>query len=317
MKKNENESRYTIMPTGKEINTMVKIVNTNLTMTSVSGVYETNATKGIFCDEVQYELMSVATNLLSKRMPLSAHRLLLYMGTKARKTPNDKSSAKITVTEYAKLLGLNPDDLATRNEVQKELKELSELLRYLNIHWKGAKRKGVLDTCVVSAYEYKNGVFEIYFSQKYIDYIKKMPLTHIHNGMFQLQLKDSVSYAIAYKLCIHASISKNIKTGTNHILSLGALHDALPIMSIEEVNATDQSWKAKIKKPISTALDRLVECGILNNYHFERSDHTPIDIDTIKSYAIWQECYLVFELSDQEQIKTLRAKRTNKNGAVE
>lgn len=164
------------------------------------------------------------------------------------------------------------------------------------------------------------------------EYIVMYPSEAFYNAMYpirtyrELTLADlslpannPTAYYVMDKLRERWGMDANRTQGTNNRISVKNLLQVTQLPTYEKCRQQDASWKAKMQKPLETALNFLKDNGNIITWEYKQSGGKPISEDLldkqgrIKGYFVWIDTLVFFQLPEDEELKKATEERIQKN----
>lgn len=230
---------------------------------------------------------------------ISTHKLLCaamirftevnHTGSKERRINTRLIS--ITLREYAEMLGMQPT-VTTLKNLRKSVSRDLALLGSAQLSWTETIRgetashsnAHIAESCGI-----RRGVIEVTLSEQFADWLIGRPLMQYPGALLGLDERSAVAYRLGYKLALQRSNSNNIKMGTARVIKVGTLLRCLGLAGIDDLRSKKQSYIYRLAKPLTAALDQLVQYGVVETYRFRSTG-------VVQSYAEWLEQSIDFEL---------------------
>jgi transposase len=183
----------------------------------------------------------------------------------------------VTLDEYMFLMGM-PDTSASRVRARQTAEEDLETLFSIRLDWlENGKERGRFSTRLCTAKGINNSVIVFSFAPQMASYLSNAYVMRFPVRLLRVDERDSVSYYLGKKLSLHYSISHNVESGTNDIISVACLleycEDVIP--SYETVMSSNRHTKSRIVEPFIRGMGVLKSMGIIS-WRFCKEKKLPV-----------------------------------------
>ena len=335
-------SDYFTVYSGKIFETLAGLNSNNILIsTKDQTVLEKNDVQMIFEKLDETGLTGVNANKL----------LMVAAGQFTRDIPYNRKgnqlivSTRVTIplNEYLRCLKYDIDEreTSTPEEAEKERKRVKNLVKScqkrvaddlkalgaVKLTWhdtvKG-KEQDFYETRLIQSWGIRNGYISVNLSTDLAEYLVQCPMIYYPTALLGVDPRAVNAYNIGLKLAKRASMDSNIRRGTANRLKIENL---LKVTNIDIDNILENDirhWERRIKDVFETALDKLVDVGLLSDWRYtlaKGEELTDSDAYNITDYETFRDLYLQFELADapdhterlqrkDEAIRKARKKRT-------
>lgn len=152
---------------------------------------------------------------------------------------------------------------------------------------------------------YRGGVYEMEYSNDFLEYCSTTTPAAFHHAMYQIQGKyNPFSWGLGQKLRQHFEINRGKKNANR--LSVKKLKEAVPdIPTYEDVMAGDKHVNKRIIEPFERDMDKLQELGIVKSWEYCNLRGRKLTKDQLdgQGYKEWEKLYITFELDLPSQEK--------------
>lgn len=269
--------------------------------------------KQIVTDDKRVEITLFGSGL--QKIPTSVSKLLIRAITELAKKNHtgrnaklpeaeDKCKVEIPIAEFAKQrFSEHKKEKDLIDNARKSFKKESEILYHINIRVIGEKNYEN-NMRILSQYGTdKRGNITMTFTPEMAQYLIRQVPTYYPVALYATDDRCPNAYSLGVAICNYANMDSNIIRRKNNRLAVKTLlsHTALPKYG-EGVKL-----KRHLKDPLENALNALVECGVLNEWHYDAYK------EKFVNYKEWSETLVYFSLKDpvdhNERIdKKLKAK---------
>lgn len=232
---------------------------------------------------------------------------------------NKYSTQQITVSHYMDLTHTK-DEKTARKTIREACTRLTEVLYRVRTKENGelVEREGHLFQSNVKYL--RGGIFEMEFSNKFLEYCANTNPAAFHYGMYQLNGKTNpYSWSIGEKLRWYYEINRGREQATR--LSVSKLLEAVTdIPTYEEVMSSTRDVTRRIISPVERDLDELQAKGVLKSWEYSNAKGRPLTREQVESmdYDTWSKLYIAFVLNlpPQDQYIEQHQKRIGKKRAA-
>ena len=294
------------MRTGKGITEIVRLLGNNFLVRGNDGGLTLQDSLGDFV---------VYPNGASVRA--STFKLLLWCINKRLKQGGSRSIS-ISVDDYARLAGRTTDTKASRDNVRKSLRaDVVALYQFgfdfyeARLHRRNIDRveMRILDKLSTSI---TGGKIELHFAQSFIEYLDKHGIgCEMPRAIFDIPNNQPAALQIFVKLWEIARQLSNQRKGRDDFISFESLLKwTTAIPSFDTVSETDRAYSRRIMKPFASAMDTLVNYGVISSWHFmDKETKEPVKLSSV-DYSKAMQCHVVFHgMNLKESLKSGSSKQ--------
>lgn len=306
--KNDDEKGYFIAYSGPIVHELAtvgkhtKMVERKLATDNATAYFKTASGKATV--KIDNFMGSVA-NILST----STKKFLDFCCVKFAENTNYKSGnvdtfLTFSLTEYIQALGKDPKDKNARKDIKrkvfKDIENLGDISIIIEQPVKGEEKNKALRKLVQEGDVYQ-GTISILFTDFFANYLTNKYILPLPKSLFAIKDTNPILYDLGRKLSLHYTMQNNILAGSNNILKVKTILNAIPnIPKFEDI--TDGHWRRRISKVLQDSLDELEEKGIIT-WYFCHANHKPLTDEEliINSYHELEQRYIAFEVLECEQ----------------
>ena len=173
---------------------------------------------------------------------------------------------------------------------------------------KTQKEERVIKTRILEAMEHdaetppkvENGKISVYFAFGLAEYLAKSYIMPFHKELMKIDGKHNPhSYYLGRRLCQHHNMNKG--DANENRISVERLRSCCPdLPSYEEIRENSKHVRQRIIDPVERDLNLLQDKGILNDWHYCRTNGEVIPDDEISNanYQEWVKFLIEFDLAD-------------------
>lgn len=209
------------------------------------------------------------------------------------------------VTEHEKNRAAN-----AFRKAKKTTRENLELLYNISFSWKETLKKGkngkpidvnFRDVRLLQEKGIAHGVITMVFSQRYANYLRNLPLTAFRPEILQINAKKPNTLRMALKLTDLWYNKLAIEQKHNDIISVKTLLSVTDFPDLETLSANKKNWKTSVKGglkiPFESALNELLELGLLKHWEYKGSSD-------FENYYDWEQAVIKFKINPNTSISS-------------
>lgn len=212
----------------------------------------------------------------------------------------------LDLEDFAKANGVNTESPEDMKNFRRKVRASLDKLKTASISWnekiKG-KPRAFASVNYLGGYALRGNELEIEFTLSMAQYLTQLPVIIYPRSLFALDDREFNAYAIGETMCIHYSQDNNVIRGTEGKLRVKTLLESTSFPTYEEIKAHRWSWERKVKEPLETAFDKLMQCGLLKDWVYcheggiELTDNEAAEI-TERGYPYFSNLIVKYELND-------------------
>lgn len=225
-------------------------------------------------------------------------------------------TVSFTIQEYLETVGKSTD----KNSVDVMRRKLKQQLDALHRSvFKFSDNKNYLQLSIIEGFAITNNVVSVALTRTLTSYLQRNKiLTQLPQSYLTWEDRDNVERQIHYKLNRHYFIDRNIKRGTNNIISVKSLLEGVTdIPSYEEVKETDRAYTRRITDRLEEGLDKIAKRGIIT-WEYCNPGKAPLTITQLQNmdFNTISNLYIHFEiLNAPDQSERIKAKEKKQKQA--
>lgn len=306
--KPDTDKGYFISYSGPIVNELATVGNNTqrverkLVENNTTAYFQTESGKAII--QIENFLGSIANHLNTSTKKFLDFCCVKFAENTHYRGNNIDTSLTFPLSEYITALGRDPKNKNARKDTAKKafknIQNLSNLSIILTQKVKGEEYNKGLRTLLQGG-DVFNGTVSIEFTNFFAQYLTNKYTLPLPKKLFAIKDTNPILYDLGRKLSLHYTMQNNILTGSNNILKVKTILNAIPnIPKFENLN--DRHWKRRIYKVLEDNLDELEELGIIT-WYFCHANHKPLADEEleIKSYHDFEQLYITFEVLECEQ----------------
>lgn len=252
-----------------------------------------------------------------KLLDILAIKLTKLNHYKAKDANTLQRTVTFSLDEYMTYLGIkNINNVNTRKEARKRLKEALDTLYSVSLEWEEKSRgevKNYTKTRICESQGINRGIAFFTFTTDMANYLNQAYIMQYPLGLLAISERNPNAYPIARKLALHHSIDNNIKKGTANIISVAKLIEVAPeIPNIEAVRSSNGSWSVRIKGKLEKALDALED---IVSWEYSNSKSVPLTDKQLEiaDYETFMKLFIKFDIKGApDQTERLKKKKKEK-----
>lgn len=254
-----------------------------------------------------------------KLLDILAIKLTKLNHYKAKDANTLQRTVTFSLDEYMTYLGIkNIDNVNTRKEARKRLKEALDTLYSISLEWEEKSRgevKNYTKTRICESQGINRGIAFFTFTADMAHYLNQSYIMQYPLELLAISERNPNAYPIARKLALHHSIDNNHKKGTSNIISVAKLLEVAPeIPNIEAVRSSNGSWSVRIKGKLEKALDALED---IVSWEYSNTKGAPLTDKQLEiaDYGTFMKLFIKFDIKGAPD-PTERLKKTKKRATA-
>ena len=284
-------------------------------------------------------------NKLSGTLGINTHKLLVaglasfaeenHIGlteTGIEMMNSPKYTVSIPESEYALLCGYDvkehPADTPEEAEnekkrvkmvldnFRKQAKKDLNVLSHTRISWTELikrKPRNFENVAIIGTTGIQNGYIKLTFDSEFINYILQIPvLMQYSTALLSVDNRKSTAYTIGLKISEHYHMLQNHDKGTESRLKVETLLKCTNLPTIEETKENRQNWRTRIKNPLETALEELLQKGVISEWRYCKSKGislTDEEVQTIPDFETWNRLNIAYTLKNPNDLTRLTVRK--------
>ena len=225
-------------------------------------------------------------------------------------TPDKKLQLRyiLDVKDFAEANGVDVNSPEDMKNFRRKMKASLEKLKAASITFtekvKG-QPKAFCGLNYIGSFKLKGKELMIEFTLTMAQYLTALPVIPYPRSLYALDDRDYNAYAIGEAMCIHYGQDSNVILGTEGKLRVETLLKVTSYPSYDEIKENRWSWVEKVKEPFECALDKLMQCGFLQDWVYcheggiELTDKEAAEI-VDKGYPYFSSLIVKYSLNDFE-----------------
>ena len=279
-------------------------------------------------------------NKMSGRLSVSEKKILhaaimALTDNNYYKTDHVNPVALISLKEYGTACGWDmepkkkdtPEEQEVENErIRNNKKTLKKAIRknlsdISNIVWsatiKGGNAAGdYREYRIISSHTINKDTIKINFDIDAATFLVKSYIMQFPLALLKISNMNPNAYSIGYKIALHNCNDNNFSSGTNNTLSVKTLlNSAEQIVTKSSLDESGQrNWREKIKGKLETALNTLVEVGLLKKWEYRNTKTGTIYTAEQANKLSWEN-YILLMVDWSMELEPDQAERRAKRAA--
>lgn len=202
-------------------------------------------------------------------------------------------------------------------DARKQFNKDVDILAKMNASWREKSKKYRDNNNIEVMNFFQKGKLgdnhiQFLFSDPFTDYLVGLPVSEYDMNLQAIDGRNTLAYALAYKIQKHSSITNNRRANNCNLLSVNSLLKATSLPTYEEVKSIGQSWNNRIKEPMEKALEELIKQKFIKEWRYSKPKGIELTDEeaSFNSYYEWSKTLVWFD-SDKIQKGLEEAKLDN------
>lgn len=252
-----------------------------------------------------FTLMIQEVDKLKAELGVNTHKLLSLCVCEYTRTHTPRIA--VPFLKYAELSEINIENKESLKSFRKRTAQQLNLMASMHATFKEEVRHKTLTFDRINYFERvrldKDYIIAT-FTPTMAEYLKLLPETPFHRGLFAINGKKPNAYRIGNKINTLYNMDNNIIQGTAGISKVKTLLDVTDLPTIEDLQNEKKNnrrqWYTRIKEPFEKAMDELTG-KVIKDWEYTRGKGIPLTDEeayNITDYETFINLYVKYELID-------------------